>query len=248
MIGLCSVTFREESVEEIIRLVKEANLETIEWGSDAHVPETDKEHANHVAHLMEKAGLKSNSYGTYYRLGTHEEFTNYIAVAKILGASVLRVWAGEKASVETTEEERARIVEDAKRIGELAAAEGLTVALEYHANTLTDTPQSAVELMEEIDKVDVLLYWQPAESLSVQERIESLPKLAPWIKHVHVFNWAHYNNRFPLAEATDAWKQYIEIIDKHSPHKQDYLLEFVPGEDPVEGFFESAKTLKSWTN
>lgn len=246
MIGLCSVTFREESVEEVIRLAKEANLDLIEWGSDAHVPQTDKEKAEKVAQLMKEAGLQSNSYGTYYRLGSKEDFTDYIEVAKILGASTLRVWAGEKGSAEVTAEERAQVVEDAKRIGKLAAAEGLTIGLEYHAKTLTDTPESAVQLMEEIQMENVLLYWQPAETLTVQERIESLPKLAPWITNVHVFNWENYLNRFPLAEATDAWKQYIALIEKDSPYELNYLLEFVPGDDPIEGFFESAETLKSW--
>lgn len=246
MIGLCSVTFREESVEEVIRLAKEANLDLIEWGSDAHVPQTDKEKAEKVAQLMKEAGLQSNSYGTYYRLGSKEDFTDYIEVAKILGASTLRVWAGEKGSAEVTAEERAQVVEDAKRIGKLAGAEGLTIGLEYHAKTLTDTPESAVQLMEEIQMENVLLYWQPAETLTVQERIESLPKLAPWITNVHVFNWENYLNRFPLAEATDAWKQYIALIEKDSPYELNYLLEFVPGDDPIEGFFESAETLKSW--
>lgn len=246
MIGLCSVTFREESVEEVVRLAQQANLDLIEWGSDGHVPQTDKKQAEKVARLMKEAGLRSKSYGTYYRLGSGEDFTDYMDVAKILGASTLRVWAGEKGSAEATSEERVQVIEDAKRLGELAAVEGMTIALEYHSKTLTDTPDSAVQLMEEIEMENVLLYWQPAEVLTVQERIESLPQLTPWITNVHVFNWENYLNRFPLVEAADAWKQYIELIKKYSPHEVNYFLEFVPGDDPIEGFFESADTLKNW--
>lgn len=246
MIGLCSVTFREKTVEEVIHLAKKAQLQVIEWGSDVHVPETNAKHAEKVAHLMAKEGLKSNSYGTYYKLGSAENFQNYIQTAKIIGATTLRVWAGEQGSAEISDQEREKIVEDAKRIGEMAAAENMVIGLEYHSNTLTDTPESARQLMEEVALPNVLLYWQPAEDLTVLERLESLPKLAPWLLNVHVFNWENYHNRFPLAEAADAWKQYIRIIDEYSPHNQDYLLEFVPEENKEKSFFESAETLRNW--
>lgn len=244
MIGLCSVTFREKTVEEIIELAKEADLETIEWGSDVHVPETDIDYAKTVAKKMAQEGLVSNSYGTYYRLGSYEDFDSYLEVAKILGASTIRVWAGENGSAETNLEFRELIVKDAERIGKLAEAEDLSVSLEYHHNTLTDTPQSADQLMREIEVPNVFLYWQPAESLSVKERLDSLPKLAPWMKNVHVFHWEDYHNRFPLEEGFDEWEQYIKVIQDESPLEQDFLLEFVPGEDQVQGFFESAETLK----
>lgn len=248
MIGLCSVTFRDKNVEEIIALAKEADLEVIEWGNDSHVPEAAIEQAENVRRLMDKAGLRSNSYGTYYRLGSFENFEAFIETAKVLGATVLRVWAGEMGSAEIDAAAREKIVADAKRIDDLAGRDGLTVSLEYHANTLTDTPESAIQLMEEIDSRHLSLYWQPAESLSVEERLESLPKLAPWIKNVHVFNWENYYNRFPLADAADSWKKYIEIINQESPYEQDYLLEFVPGENQEQGFFESAETLKDLIN
>jgi len=244
MIGLCSVTFCDKKIEEIIRLAKEAELEVIEWGSDNHVPETDIDHANNVADMMEKANLQTSSYGTYYLLGSFADFEPYIKVAKILGASLIRVWAGDTGSKETDGATRKHIVKDAKRIGDLANAEGLKVTIEYHKDTLTDTPASAEKLMREINTPHVLLYWQPAESLSVKERIDSLPKLAPWITNVHVFHWEDFYNRFPLADGYDEWERYIEIITDESPQENNFLLEFVPGEDQVQGFYDNAETLK----
>jgi sugar phosphate isomerase/epimerase len=243
MIGLCSVTFRDKSAKEIIELVKEADLDVIEWGSDVHVPETDKKKAQEVAQLMKEAGLKTSSYGTYYRLGSFEEFEPYIEIAKILGAPTIRVWAGEKGSAETDDKYRKEIIEDAQRIGALAKKENIRITLEYHSDTLTDTPQSAQQLMKEINLQNVLLYWQPAESLSVEQRIESLPKLAPWITNVHIFHWKDFYNRFPLADGFEEWKQYLAIIDKEAPHNHYYLLEFVP-DDEAKAFYESAETLK----
>lgn len=244
MLGLCSVTFRDKKPEEIIGLVKSAGLEVIEWASDSHVPEDDFLNAEKISKMMDEANLKTSSYGTYYKLGTFSNFENILRVAKIIGASTIRVWAGEESSINTSIEKREKIVEDAKRIGKLAEKEGINIGIEYHLNTLTDSPESAEQLMLEINLKNVLLYWQPAESLSVKERIESIPKLAPWIVNVHVFHWQDYNNRYPLEQGYEEWKQYIERIEKKSLQNINYLLEFVPGEDQVKGFRESSKTLK----
>lgn len=243
MIGLCSVTFKKKSAEEVIKLAKEAGVEAIEWASNAHVPETDTAYAKAIARKMDEAGLQTSSYGSYYRLGAFGDFEPYIEVATILGASIIRVWAGEDGSQETDSEKRAAVVKDAKRVAELAAASGLSISLEYHANTLTDTPESTIQLMNEIDSPFVLLYWQPAETLTIEERLDSLDQLGQWVTNVHVFHWEHYRNRFPLADGVDEWTQYIHKIEKLSPYKQNYLIEFVPGDDE-EGLFASVETLK----
>ena len=41
--GLCSVSFRKLTVEEIIAAVKDAGLDGIECGGDVHVPHGDVE-------------------------------------------------------------------------------------------------------------------------------------------------------------------------------------------------------------
>lgn len=51
-------------------------------------------------------------------------------------------------------------------------------------------------------------------------------------------------HRFSLADAFEAWKQYVEIIEATSPHPHHYLLEFVPGKDEIAGLRESVATLK----
>lgn len=52
MIGLCSVTLRDDAVEYIIDLAKYAGIQAIEWGSDNHLPENDIAQAEKVTQLM----------------------------------------------------------------------------------------------------------------------------------------------------------------------------------------------------
>ena len=62
--GVASVSFRKNSVEEIIRAAKAAGLQGIEWGSDIHVPAGDVSRARDVRRLTEEAELRVTSYGT----------------------------------------------------------------------------------------------------------------------------------------------------------------------------------------
>ena len=36
--GLCSITFRDLAVDDVVALAAEAGLAGIEWGADRHVP------------------------------------------------------------------------------------------------------------------------------------------------------------------------------------------------------------------
>ncbi|MER2146342.1 MAG: hypothetical protein ABS895_01660 [Aerococcus urinaeequi] len=69
MIGLCSVTFRDDSVEYMIDLAKKAGIQAIEWGSDNHLPEDNIEQAEKVAQLMQEAGLTIHPTGLTTNLG-----------------------------------------------------------------------------------------------------------------------------------------------------------------------------------
>lgn len=60
--GLCSVTFRDRSVEEVVQLAKDAGLDAIEWGGKGHVPHEDFEAAKKAARITEEAGLVVSSY------------------------------------------------------------------------------------------------------------------------------------------------------------------------------------------
>ena len=99
-IGLVSVSFRGLSPEEIIRIAKDAGLNRIEWGSDVHAPFDDAERLSTIAACQRSAGLRCSSYGTYFVLGRDDPavLSGYIAAAKCLDTSVLRLWCGTKGS------------------------------------------------------------------------------------------------------------------------------------------------------
>lgn len=232
MIGLCSITFAEKKTKEIIEIAKEAGLETIEWWGKNHVPTGNTANAKEVKKMTEEAGLSVSSYGSYYKIGSGDDFEEVIEAAKALDTKVIRVWAGEKGSEETTDEEFQSIIEESNQLARLAQKEDMSIHYEYHNGSLTDTPESAKRLMKNVDEPNIFMYWQPNESLSVEERAESLEFLGKWVTNVHVFHWTDFYNRFELSEGSDAWVAYIKALNEHAPHLNNYLFEFVKGDSP----------------
>lgn len=247
-LGICSITFRELGVQELIDLVKEAGLDAIEWGADIHVKPGDNDWAKEVAEKTKNAGLEVSSYGAYYRAGIENEyaFEDVLETAKNLGAPGIRVWAGFKGSEEASDEYRNNVVEDTRRIARLAAKEDIYIDFEYHARTLTDTPEGAVEFFKEVGEKNVRSYWQPAVDLPIDVRAESIDMVAPWLSHIHVFQW-DVIDRLDFEVGVDEWKVYLEKIDAARDQELDtryFLMEFVKDNSP-EQFLKDAKALKT---
>ncbi|NCC47804.1 MAG: sugar phosphate isomerase/epimerase [Clostridia bacterium] len=243
--GVVSVTFRHLTADEIIALAVRANLQSIEWGGDIHVPHGAIKTAEAVGSATRKAGLKVASYGSYYKVGTNDNIeTSFIKVlqtASALEAPNIRVWAGNRPSGATDESVWQSMIEETRFIADLAGEQNIRVSFEYHANTLTDSSESAARLLHEIGHPNVFCYWQPPIHLDEQERLISLQAITPWISNVHVFHWRE-TGQFALAQGELEWMPYMDEITRLNGDRYA-LLEFVKN-DSVDQFLEDAADLK----
>lgn len=242
-LGLCSVTFRDLSVEEVIDVSKKAGITGIEWGADVHVP-PGSERAQEVARLTEQAGLEVVSYGSYYRLGHGENnaFEKVLQTAIQLKAPGIRVWAGKVGSRQADEAYRKTVAADARRIADFAKEEGIRIHFEYHGKTLTDTAESTVDLLKDINRDNVFSYWQPAVSQSVTTRLKNIEKIDAWLSHVHVFHW-HETEKLPFEDGLEDWQQYLKQLGPKSDGVRYLMMEFVKNDD-VNQFYKDVEALK----
>lgn len=231
ILGLVSVTYRKLTPEAIIDLAVKAGLDCIEWGSDIHVPQTDLDNARRVGALTREAGLTVSSYGSYYRLGMGQDFAPFAEAAVALGAPVIRIWAGHRGSASVDAATRDAWAAEAGAVCRMAAERGLTVAFEYHHDTLTDTAASALELVKAINEPNCRLYWQPEFAKPGELILSDLDAVAHLVEVCHVFTWNPDHSRRPLADGRTVWQEYLS----HIPGWEDkpLLLEFVPGDDPA---------------
>jgi len=246
--GLVSVSFRNKEVDEIIFLVKKANLSCIEWGGDVHVPHGDTKKAKEVYQKTIDAGLIVAAYGSYYKAGESEEsglsFERVLSSAKELHAPTIRVWAGNKDSKDADLNYREKVVNDLLRIANISEKENISISLEYHVHTLTDSDESTKKLMEDAKHKNILFYWQPPVNLSVEECKKGLKTVLPRLSNVHVYHWTYENGeyiRFPLIDGYTNWSEYLRIIKEF---KKDHfaMLEFIKN-DSEEQLIEDAKIL-----
>ena len=232
--GLVSVTFRQLSTVDVVALAAEHGMRAVEWGGDVHVPVGAHAVAREVAARCADAGLAVEAYGSYYR-ADGAGFEDVLATARSLGATRIRVWAGRAGSA--VEPDRAAVVADLARVAELAAGEGVELAVEYHANTLTDTLPSALALFEAVPALRA--YWQPPIGSSLDDALAAVPALSPVA--AHVFTWDAIGERLPLAAGVDLWRPVLAAL----PANSYALLEFVRADDPV-AFAADAATLRDW--
>jgi 3-dehydroshikimate dehydratase len=244
--GLVSVTFKHRPCEDVIHYAHKAQLTSIEWHGQNHVPHGDLETARRIGQNTRTAGLAVAAYGSYYVLGQNEglglSFDTVLRTAEALEASMIRVWAGHQNPDETSKRERAHILEEAARVADLAAEKGIKIVFEFHRDTLTQTGASCAALLRDLNHLNVGTYWQPAPELDVSQNLTALRTVLPWFTGLHVFHWGPtHMDRHPLAQGESDWIQYL-ALSRQCPGPLNALLEFVKA-GTVEQFHEDAATL-----
>lgn len=228
--GIVSATFRDKTVDEILQASSACGLKAIEWSEHAHVFPGDEKGAAELYNKTIAKGLQVAAYGSYFRLLEHENPTSIFRAslisAKALQAPMIRIWAGAISSAEADSDYRARLAAEAKLISDMAAEEGIKVALEWHRRTLTDTNESAFQLLNEADHPNLYCLWQPTPGISLADRCESLRELTARNKllNIHCYYWKD-DIRRPFSEGLDEWRQYLAQIN--AIEDRYVLMEFV---------------------
>lgn len=241
--GLVSVTFRSLSPLAICRLCTETGLRAIEWGGDIHVPATGQ-NAKEVRQMSADANLTICSYGSYFRVGQNlEELKKVLAAAQELETPLVRIWCGSASSASLTQKARAKVIDQLFTACEEAKKQNLTLALEFHGGTLTDSLPSVEKLLQETASFSNLrFYWQPRWDWTQEENLLSLQMVLPRFAHAHVFTWQHESNgsitRLPFSAGSAFWQKALPLLDG-----QFSLMEFVKEDDP-EIFRKDARSLQ----
>lgn len=241
--GLVSITFRQKSVQQVIQLCQKNALEGIEWGGDVHVPHGDIPGAKQVQRQCADAGLEIAAYGSYYRVGHSEKETSFESVletALTLQTPLLRVWAGKQDAEDADYSYVQHVVEESRRIGELASASGIHLAFEFHGKTLNNSAKASCRLLEAVDQPVWRTLWQPLVSETLPP-VESLTRILPRLANLHVYHWENFRHRFALAAGAVDWQKYFHAAADGVPRWA--LLEFVR-DDAAISLAEDAAVLR----
>lgn len=238
--GLCSVTFRTLDVVSVCDLVVECGLQAVEWGSDVHVPVGDIAAAEAARNICADRGVAIASYGSYLTAGRiHDDadIRSVLDTALALGAPNVRVWAHDS---DATASDLTAICAD-------ATDRGLTISLEFHPGTSTETAASTNALLNAVAATNLFTYWQPNPVLSPEEALSELDAVLPRVTHLHVFSWQSDYTRLPLHDGSQLWPETFRRA-KATPSpagNRIAFLEFVHDDDPAQ-LRADAATLHRW--
>ena len=134
--GLVSATFKAESPDFVLAALQKADLHAVEWSENWHIPAGDTALARDLRERTLAQGAEIAAYGSYYRLGQNsdpaKDFLPTLQSAAALGAPLIRIWGGGTASAELEADTRKELAAEAKTVSDMAASEGIKVALEWH--------------------------------------------------------------------------------------------------------------------
>lgn len=242
-LGLCSVTFRKKSAEEVVELAKKAGIDYIEWGSDVHVKSIDD--ALKVKALCDIAKIKISSYGSYVNCAVYDEekWINTCKIAKKMGASSVRVWLGKKDSEKTSESEYKVLLENTGRMCDIAAEYGLTVCPECHGNTYNNNTDAFLRFAGELNKDNFKTYFQ-SRYFRMDYDLDRIDRTFDCTENVHI----SYRDlkREQLFRKKD--KNYLDtLLKKFREKKFDgiIMVEFVSG-NSEKAFYKDVEKLKGY--
>ena len=242
-LGLCSVTFRKKSAEEVVELAKKAGIDYIEWGSDVHVKSIDD--ALKIKALCDTAKIKISSYGSYVNCAVYDEekWINTCKIAKKMGASSVRVWLGKKDSEKTSESEYKALLENTGRICDVADQYGLLVCPECHGNTFNNDTDAFLRFKNDLRRKNFRTYFQ-SRYFRMEYDLDRIERTFDFTENVHI----SYRDlkREQLFRKKD--KNYLDtLLKKFREKKFDgiIMVEFVSG-NSEKAFYKDVEKLKGY--
>ena len=242
-LGLCSVTFRKKTAEEVVTLSKKAGISFIEWGGDVHVRTLDD--AKKVKALCDKAGIKISSYGSYFNTAVYDEgkWHNTCKITNEMGAESIRIWLGKKNSQVTSDKEYNLLLENTKKMCDIAAEYGLMVCPECHDNTFNNNTDAILRFTGELQKDNFKTYFQ-SRYFRMEYDLDRIDRTYDYIKDVHV----SYRDlkREQLFRKKD--KNYLDTLLKKFKEKGFsgiVMIEFVSGNNE-KNFLSDTEKLKNY--
>ena len=241
-LGLCSVTFRKKSIEEVVEIARKAGVGYIEWGGDIHVKSV--EDACKVKSLCDNEGIKISSYGSYFNSADYDEaqWTEICEIASRMGATSIRIWLGKKDSEETDDREYVTLLDNTKKMCDIASEYSLLVCPECHDNTFNNNTDAFLRMKNDLQKDNFKTYFQ-SRYFRMEYDLDRIERTFDFIENVHL----SYRDLKKEQMFRKKDSRYIDkLLDKLGSKGFDgiVMVEFVDF-DSEDVFYKDIKKLRS---
>lgn len=192
--SVCTISFRHQliSLERIASWAKAHQFDAVElWGVHA---KNLRQFPDFTPENLLEQGLPVSMVSDYLPFDGDLDASLHSAktlcmLTRSWGAKKLRTFSGNKPSAGMSAQERAASTQRLREYCKIAEDCGIYLVVETHPNTLADTLESTLRLIEEVNhpalriNFDVIHVWEMGS-----DPIFALDQLAPLIEHMHFKN------------------------------------------------------------
>lgn len=191
--GIATIALRRYDIFQALDLAAEAGFRGVEiWGKPSHMPEEfDKEHTLRVRDRTRANGLEVIMFGSYVRPmlpDFDQKAAESIKIAKILGARIIRIWAGNKEPHEADDEIWSFVASQLHEFALRAEDDGITLAMEMHSGTLCATPEGALRVIEQTNSPNLKINFQVVDPSS-PDLERTIAMVGRYVVNVHAQNY-----------------------------------------------------------
>jgi 3-dehydroshikimate dehydratase len=245
-LGLCSGAFLALETKEIVAAAQKAGLDAIEWAADAHIRPGDLRTAEETMMATLRAGMTIASYASLYRAGSEDEdlkrFEALLDTAFYLYAPNLRIFAPPRASALKGTPDG--LAGELRRLGDKAAARGITLCLSLGRHSCLDDYPPALALAAEAAHPFVKLAWEDLPDSSRERASAALEKAGGNIALV-IARCVDREGRALGIKAGDAdWKRRISAFKRSERDPKMGSFALVASAPDVESLVSEVSALR----
>lgn len=184
-IGLCSVTFRKKTAQQVVEIAAAAGVQYIEWGGDVHVKNLQQ--ARTVKALCDERGILISSYGSYFNCSDYDEkkWREICEITKEMGAPGIRVWLGKSDSEKTDDKEYTKLLLNTGAMCDIASQYSLMVCPECHDNTYNNNTDSFLGFAKALKRENFRTYFQ-SRYFRMEYDLDRIERTFSHIENVHI--------------------------------------------------------------
>tara|TARA_B100001250_G_scaffold110675_1_gene93407 strand:- start:561 stop:1403 length:843 start_codon:yes stop_codon:yes gene_type:complete len=166
-----------------------------------------------------------------------------------LDVKVFKIFAGNIASENMNADQTQQAIKSLQSIASQLDNHGILLALETHANTLCDTPNNTIKVLESLGRSkNVGCCFQPYMENDTETAIEFFDKISPHAIHIHLQNRKTKKKDCCLLSEGD-WINYNLLLPHlyKSKYKGDLSIEFTADmatpdnpDSPIQSVLENA--------
>lgn len=230
---------------DLLRPVAAAGFRELEiW--QYHISRLHEEELNALRAGLDELGMHSVALGGYPLFDVtgaewevmEAELSRLVDYGAALGVDLFKIFPGRLGSEKLDEAQREQSVNRLRRLAEQLAKRDMVLTLETHGNTLCDTLDSTLRLLDELSPCgdSVGICFQPYPEHDTDQAIATFDALQVEgrVRHLHLQN--KRGGETTLLEDGD-WTDYHRFLPhvRESGFRGPLSLEFTAGITPAEG-------------